>query len=276
MGVVNAWELAGKVYLKHETAGATNHGPETNNPWPEPMSPGNYVAYLPDEKVIILRDEQEVCNFINEKRKEGFPLDVNPKWGWDIDLNGNLFIPEYRLNWDRVREQLEELKMRLLSAKDTQIELLARFGLKYSIHNIELITAHRHDPEKLEYLENHDGGKGELDADIRAKISENKKIIDRLTEQYELEGELVNLKMAMEKLRLEPDIVYNSSSHFSPQINDMMSNYLIREAIMKIGYDVSERNRQQRKSIFELYSLTYRGKKEEFIKKFRENSILMS
>lgn len=278
MGVVNLWELAGKVYLKDETAGATSHGPETNNPWPEPMNPGNYVAYLPERRTIILKNEQEICDFINEKRKEGFPLDVNPKWGWDIDENGRLFIPQHRLDWNRVREQLEALKISLLGVKTAQRELLERWGLKYSEHNIKLLTAPSYNPEELEYLENYHDGKSELhnlDEDSIQEFIENGKIVSDLYGQYVFETELVNLKVTMEKLRLEPNSVYNSSSQFSPAVNSLTNNPSICNAVIKIMTYIHDMDLQKRQSMFNLYSATFINRQREFTKQFEKNSIIV-
>jgi len=127
--------------LNQVTNGAINHGPETNNPFPEEFKPDEeYLVFLPnnyellaalefigkevktypittkkegnknnshnheeekkseesfnrttyDSHFLILGGkgksaeeiEQDICGFINLARHFGYPLPINPRWGW--------------------------------------------------------------------------------------------------------------------------------------------------------------------------------------------------
>ena len=118
MGIITDWHRAAKAHLKVETQCATNHGAEVNNPFPEKLTWGNYAVHLPDSSVIILKNEKEICQFINQQRTLGFPLDVNPKWGWEINQEGILFVPDTRFDWQFVHEELALLHKTIESQED--------------------------------------------------------------------------------------------------------------------------------------------------------------
>jgi hypothetical protein len=70
-----------------------SHADESSNKNPEPFVRGNYTVILPNNKVTILEDYKQICEFISQKRRDGYPLQINPFWFWLRDSGGNLFIP---------------------------------------------------------------------------------------------------------------------------------------------------------------------------------------
>ncbi|MFT6259179.1 MAG: hypothetical protein ACJA0S_001166 [Rickettsiales bacterium] len=108
-GIMNDFQWATKTVLKDLTKGNVNHGEETSNPHPEAFTFDNHAVFLPDGTVRTLRGEQEVCDFINQQRQLGYLLPINPKWGWVVDENGDLTIPNIKFDFNKVEENLNKL-----------------------------------------------------------------------------------------------------------------------------------------------------------------------
>ena len=144
MGSVNAWQRDMKSYLKLVTQGSTLHGPEVNNPIQKSYPLAIYAVHLPCGEVKLLQREQEICDFINEQRRKGFPLDVNPKWGWDITEEGELHISEHRFDWPAVHSDLADQYGILASQEDSLEKMFANSGLVYTQENeTRLMQYHR-------------------------------------------------------------------------------------------------------------------------------------
>ena len=212
MGKVTDWQRASKAHLKAETQGATNHGPETTNPWPEKFAEDKHPVYLPNGQVRVLNNEQEVCDFINEQRALGFPLDVNPKWGWKKNsAKGQLFIPNERFNWQTVREDLELLHGQIQSQEEALATVLGRYNIKDSQSNLDAI---------LRYVD--EGAEGYLSLEKNSEsmgihvVYEQLSIVAvqilklrRARAAYVAQMAMMHLQSKIEALRLEADIVYS-------------------------------------------------------------------
>ena len=232
MGSVNDWQLNAKAYLKYEMKGATNHGPEVNNPFPEKLEPGNYAAYLPEnETPQILKNEESICDFINKWREKGFPLDVNPKWGWVIDENGVLAVPEVKFNWGMIHAGLAKLRDEINSLDVEQTERLATIGLKNTPSNIRGLQnlSHLYHPNDAMLNQFGEAGLNKLKQDTENNLERTDKImvfklpdekflqevantqadIERLQRIYIAEMDIVNKKREIESLKLEPRIIYS-------------------------------------------------------------------
>lgn len=207
MGNVTEEQLVAKTVMKFDTEGATNHGPEVNNPFPEKFVKGDYAVHLTDGSVMILHDEDAICNFINEQRREGFPLDANPKWGWDVNDNtGELSIPAIRrFDWyeihkriDNDREALKRKKEKLSLSKNEQNGIiLSNAGEK--ILEAKSLADDWH--TQLQWSGNAPPS--------GAKHLESLKELAILEKQYNMGEDIIKTQVAIEKWRLEPGIVYS-------------------------------------------------------------------
>lgn len=168
--------------------------------------------HLPNGYIHLLHNEQEICGYINAKRAEGFSLDVNPKWGWDIDEEGKLFIPSYYCN-GVVHEVANTQHQQIESLEEQLSKSLLVLAIEDNENNRDII---------LKYEESNNQGKGALPVLARVvgilpritpknliQLSRQIKNIRIATTKYASEVELVNTKVAIEKLRLEPDIIYS-------------------------------------------------------------------
>jgi hypothetical protein len=81
-----------------------SHADEDTNQNPEPFVEGNYTTILPDGEVSILHNESEICDSINEQRRAGCALQINPRWFWLRNKDGDLFIPKNRFEFSEFRE----------------------------------------------------------------------------------------------------------------------------------------------------------------------------
>lgn len=118
MGIITEVKEMQKMQELHDlpSANATSHAAEDSNLNPEPFVKGNYATILNDKSAIILHNEVEICQFINEKRKQGFPLEVNPRWFWLTDQDGNLFVPQDKFpHW----EEFVEIRAKFGESKNT-------------------------------------------------------------------------------------------------------------------------------------------------------------
>ena len=110
LGIVTDLESAVQGFLRQETEGATSHGAEVRNPFPEPFGFETYTVYLPTGRVKVINSPQDVCDYINALRVEGYAMPVNPRWGWTMNFaDGKLYIPEHRLDWVEVEDSIAKL-----------------------------------------------------------------------------------------------------------------------------------------------------------------------
>lgn len=190
MGIVNDIQYAYKVFLKEATQGATNHGPEVNNPFPEPLVVGDYPIFLADGSIQVRHTEQELCNFINQQRKLGFPLEVNPKWGWDITPDTHeLFVPEQKLDWDWIHAAMAEQQYHLKQLKNKVERAQARCNI------IKSSISENTNNEEYHLLE-------QQIADLSSQLEQD-------SQHYATEVKLIDLKVKLESLRLESNIIYS-------------------------------------------------------------------
>jgi hypothetical protein len=214
MGNVTALQLVTKTSMKLDTGGATNHGPEVNNPFPEKFVEGDYAVHLTDGSVITLHSEQEICDFINKQRQQGFPLDVNPKWGWDIDdSTGELSVPTIRrFDWPQVTENsiFEEDKLKKLK-KD--------LGILDNEHNSKIlleVAERKLEPRQGENPEPPPGWHLQLQRPTNALPFTDEQIeflrqrLARQEKKFRMGENIIKTQVAIEKWSLEPDIIYSS------------------------------------------------------------------
>lgn len=220
MGSVNDWQMDLKSYLKHQTNSSTNHGAEVNNPFPEELLDENYAVHLPDGTMTILHNEKEICDFINKKRQEGFPLDVNPAWGWSIDEKSrNLIIPDekHRINWRKIRENISYQCIEIQNLESIEDYLSKDFLISLNIADNEK------NKEKLtEYWESLQKSEDTifpnlelLNKDVRIEENVQAYFIRKLTELklkraiYASDLDIMNTNIQLQRYRLHPDIVYS-------------------------------------------------------------------
>jgi hypothetical protein len=267
MGMMTDWHRTLKAHLKIETGGATNHGPEVNNPFPVEFSPGNYAVHLPSGDVIILSNEKEICKFINEQRALGFPLDINPKWGWKITNSGLLFVPSIRFDWQTVHEKLAILHKTIESQEDKLAERLLKFGIKDSDTNLDALL-HCLENSKPPYLEKADNFQEEItlpQGESLESIVENIIRLRELVAYYANEVALTHLKVNIERLRLEPDIVYskfiNNRGEMPFNVGETDREGQFREEVSK---KVNERERYHRQQKIQILEQELKEKKKQF------------
>lgn len=247
MGLVNDEQVDVKVIQKEDTKGATNHGPEVNNPYPEPLTEGKYSVFLPEgNSPKLLTSEKEICEFINEWRAKGFPLNVNPKWGWVIEEDENkqrkLSVPANKFDWDKVHNILHDLNVNLKLLEVNLFEKLTSIGIKATEENAERVSNLVLDEKQIQELKKiltETGYKRFLE-DTKNSIvpDEDKKInfalindsfakdfrylrgeILNLRKKLKLEKDIIGKKVQIERLKLEPDIIY------SPFVNHDHESY---------------------------------------------------
>ena len=241
MGAVNSWQWAQKVYLKIETAGATNHGPEINNPHPEPLKPGKYPYYLPDGTRGILQDEQEICHFINTQQQAGFPLGVNVKWGWEVDREGNLFIPGRKLDWPGIDEQLNSQYIELSTLEGELEASLNQIGLVYNDANMRLLEEiaqsgiDLREHPKCQQLLIKEGQ--EINTNLSPaqldKITKQKTALSERQISFIAEKEIVELLLQLERRKLEPPLIYGEPKKNQRGIfEETMQQQAFRQQVM--------------------------------------------
>ena len=128
------------------------------------LSCGRYPVHLPNGNTKILHNEQELLDFINEQRRQGFPVEVNPKWGWKLNEKRELIIPSVRFDWIEVHDVLRQMQL------------------------------------KIEDAEAH--SEREPSEELAQKLNQ-------LRARYAEEFDLVNRYVEINRLRLEPDIIYS-------------------------------------------------------------------
>jgi len=252
MGVVNEMQRAITAYFKKDTGGGTNHGPEVNNPYPEKFPIGNYLVHLPTG-MSMLHNEQEICDFINQKRAEGFPLDVNPKWGWDVEQQPphRLFIPAHRFDWDSVHTEIARQHARFLSLKNQFDDACKKYDVANSEANQKLLV------DFSDQLINDD----QTPAPQLEKIQKPHELmprehmillVDLATEmlesemQYIAEVDIMQTKVAIEKLRLEPDIIYSHEDFTSENMVETEYEMQLREKVEKEILRLEYERRQEK------------------------------
>lgn len=247
MGAVNDWQRDVKAYLQKETRGATNHGPEVNNPFPEPFTEGNYPFFLADGRSGLLHDERTICAFINQKRQEGYPLPVNPKWGWRVDEAGDLYVPENKFDWRRVEEELSILHASVESLAENLTPMCQQLGIAATKENIKILTdaAQKSTPEDktraLKHL--HDFIKP---SNYLAIIEQYKKYCLRYIKEqmrYEHDQTLYTIKLMLEKKRLEPSLIY--AEYYDGFVNTESPEYQIMQTVQLVAKQRQAKNKNK-------------------------------
>ena len=101
-------------YLTQATGGGVGHGQETGNFSPEKFTDEPFIAFDSKGESYELQGEKGACDFINWQRSKGFPIDVSPKWGWRLNSDGQLEVPDdKKLNWDDLDKKIKELSSSL-------------------------------------------------------------------------------------------------------------------------------------------------------------------
>lgn len=121
-------------YLKEATGGGISHGQETGNLNPEKFTDEPFIAFDSKGEAYMVQGEEGACDFINWQRSKGFPIDVNPKWGWCLDADGQLKVPKEKLNWDDLGKKIEELSS-IQKSSETEMEDYASKEI-----NVNLLT----------------------------------------------------------------------------------------------------------------------------------------
>lgn len=113
MGIVDGDDKAAIVAQRVDTDYAVNHGVEVDSPSPcaftdDPCPTITPWGYFKDS----LNSEEKICQFINEQRCNGYPLYVNPRWGWIRDMAGNLNCKnkDWKGMWETHNGQLAQLE----------------------------------------------------------------------------------------------------------------------------------------------------------------------
>lgn len=107
--------------LKEATGGATSHGADTSNPvsFKEELHGDlkqGVSMFKPNGEIVIIKNndpiiaEKELVNFINKSREEGYLISPNPRWGWEQDKDGKFTVPEQRLDWKKLAENIDKLQ----------------------------------------------------------------------------------------------------------------------------------------------------------------------
>lgn len=260
MGFVNAWQWSMKAYLKDETAEATNHGPEVNNPFPEAFSNSDHPIYLPNGDIVIKNSEMEICELINEWRAKGYPLDVNPKWGWEIDKNGEkLSVPkqENKFEWERVHDDLQAMQAAITGLELNRNQKLIDLGLKPTTNNIKILRdlkkkfAHKLNidivyDEKVSLVTKLEWGEGIINKKISSEaILEVLAYDQELNEQqkkFDADKLIIDMRVAINRLRLEPRLIYAGI----PETIDPNHPNPIAEFVNEIAKKVSDLELQSR------------------------------
>jgi hypothetical protein len=159
MGNVTDSQYAIKTWEKGETEGVTNHAPETTNRNPENLKDGErYPAFYPENGVVnikVIDTVQGLCDFTNEWRKKGYPMDVNPRYLWLRD-RGDLFIPSestyqgIKMDWENFSKAYSNSSEATSDEdkKEVMNEILSKFleFLHFDVSS-ELIYAKRSDSD---------------------------------------------------------------------------------------------------------------------------------
>jgi hypothetical protein len=266
MGAVNEWERAVKIHLEIETKSATRHGPEVNNPFPEPITEGDYAVHLPDGNVSVLKNENEICDFINKQRAKGFPIPVNPKWGWQVEvLRRKLLIPPVKFNWIEVNADLQQQVDKCQERKKQVSAMFTKLGVADTQDNkmvllqwIKRAVDTGMEAEITSRLtfsidNNAERGKSAI-ADLR-KLAENVEDLQRQEERHNTDIIIVELKLKIERLRLEPEIIYsqqlNNSGVSLESLEKTVEESQRRRRIEKRVYELEYKERQQEITMLE-------------------------
>lgn len=276
-GMVNENQSAEIAYLKQATNGAVNHGPEVNNPHPEKILPGEYLVYLPDRRKLILHDEQEICNFVNQYRALGFPIYVNSKWGWEIDNYGKLYIPAQRFPWEEVEKTLQQDSQKLEQA-EAELQLqLANLGLQDSPAQYNQIYT---GIKKLDIESIFQKVKTEFNSKLNSgdleRLLQQVQEISSLQKLCNLEKKMEENFVRIEKLRLEPDVIYSNPALLDQcQVSTEEGNkeVTMKKFINQVSLKVKNMEHEKRMEKMRKAEEELEQKEVEHYQHFRRNSI---
>ena len=267
MGLVTEEQLTIKAVLKMDTGSHTSHGPEVNNPYPEPFSDREkYLVFLPEGKITALRGEENICRFINKKRREGFPLAVNPKWGWEMDENGDLYVPEVKFNWINVYKFIDELerKSNVLAG-----EILGSYGFDLSKENRRAL---KNSIEASEFLTDSQECIGMIESRevfITEKSRESFLKLHGFLKQLQLEERIIKIEAKILQLRTEPCIIY--SQHPDSEGDTFEES----EEIAKIAHDIQLREKALRNRQIQSFEAQRDEKTRQYKEDYGEERIVL-
>lgn len=110
--------------LRTATDGATSHSAETANPVSYIaeiqenvrdgaliFGPDGYIHHLhyPDNPIM---GEHALANVMNDYRKDGYAVNANPRWGWEMNEDGSFTVPEKmeeRMNYKDIDTAINKL-----------------------------------------------------------------------------------------------------------------------------------------------------------------------
>jgi hypothetical protein len=282
MGAVNEEQLALKTHLSLEVDQATNHGPETNNPNPEPFVEGNYPAFMPDGSVQILNNEKEICEFINNMREKGYPLDVNPKWGWELKTTTRqLYIPNKKIDWLKIKEEMELLFAACEEQDKNIIELFSKYKLQNTTFNRTVIVNWHENTSlklktfpQLEYLNNESTNKM-LDVDTLSNIATTITDYVELKNKYNANKYLINMGVKAIRLTLEPDIYYSGITNVTTdQPYSPSAQSSLKELTSQVGVQINKMELESREEEIKRTKDLLSNKEKQYYTTHHEPSIL--
>jgi len=321
MGAVNDWQWAMKTHLKHETDSATNHGPEINNPFPEPfVEDGNYPVFVPKGEFPALQNEEAILGFINQKRNEGYPLLVNPKWGWELNKERELAIPTgQRFDWTEIHSKMKKLacEIQQLEAGLEQFTNCQQAGDLSGDHpewakimeEWEKTLASLRDPYQAKarteysFIQTNMGQEEEAielakKTLLTALIEDRRRKLKQLRPRFKHEQEIIDLKVNIERLKLEPEIIYcqddqaviqqyhlmKHAEHGLAELRQELSSaaqeylkdldQLEQTFIQEVSELVRTKERAQREEQQQKLESELEQSNEEFVKCYRERSLV--
>lgn len=258
MGYMTDHEHALKTVENLDTEGATNHGPEVYNFYhtenfstkPEDI----YFSHLPDGSTEVFRNddvstaEQKICAFINNWRNDGYPIPVNPCWGWEINEVGLLETEnsmKRKEAWRQVMDELQTLERKVQNIDNDLERIFDQFSIPFT-------------PEMRVFIS--EFGRKFFDRageDFFSEYSEDQSIllqaivqedavseITKLIDQYEKEKKtlahqrnLIQRQLQIERIRLGASLIYSKRSLTGDEghtydeneklLNDKVNQYIV-------------------------------------------------
>lgn len=266
MGYMTDHEYALKTVENLDTDGATNHGPEVYNFYyaekfsvkPEDV----YFAHLPDGRTEQFKNdsnstaEQKICDFINERRKDGYPIPVNPCWGWNITEAGLLTTEnstERKEKWRQTMEELQKLEHEVNEIDSDLKSAFKQFSIPLTSEMQVLVSEFaeknfsRTEEEVLnEYPENQPEFLQQM---IKAGVLESVtgliELNEKMKKNLSYQRTLIKLQLQIERIRLGADLTYSACSlegdaHHTYDDNELILNRKVSSYIKKHVHDIKQ------------------------------------